>query len=137
MHIAGGEKLQTTRLDPTVPGHGLTLRAVAVAARVVRDGAMPAAGALVEMTAECSGTTPSNGSQHFDVLPSEPVTVSFEESGSRCADQIGQLQGWPTHLPFLRGLAFQWQRVQRTRRCFQVTFGQMQVECGFLQVVMA
>jgi hypothetical protein len=63
---------------------------------------MPATGALIEMTAECSGTTPPNGSQHFDVLPSEPVTVSFDESVSRCADQIGQLQGWPIHLLFLR-----------------------------------
>jgi hypothetical protein len=33
---------------------------------------MPAAGALVEMTAECSGTTRRNGQQHFAVLPAEP-----------------------------------------------------------------
>ena len=128
----------TTRLDPMVPGRGLTLRAVAIAAAVVGDGGLiPAAGALVEMTTECSGTTPPNGSQHFDVFPAEPVTVSFDESVSRATDEIGHLEGRPIHLPFLGRVAFEWQRIQRTRRGFQVTFGKMQVECGFLQIVMS
>jgi hypothetical protein len=41
---------------------------------------MSAAGALVEMTAECGGTTPRNGQQHFDVLPADPLAVSFDEA---------------------------------------------------------
>jgi hypothetical protein len=53
---------------------------------------MPATGAFVEMAAECGGTTPPNGQQHFDVLPTEPVTISFHESMSRGADQIGHLE---------------------------------------------
>jgi len=36
---------------------------------------MPAAGAFIEMTAECGGTTPHNGQQHFDVLPAEPLVI--------------------------------------------------------------
>jgi hypothetical protein len=40
---------------------------------------MSAAGALVEMTTECGGTTPPNGQQHFDVLPGDPPAVSFYE----------------------------------------------------------
>ena len=69
MDVARREKFSPTCGDPAFPGRGLTLRAVPVAAGVVRDGAMPAAGALIEMTAECGGTTARNGQQHFDVLP--------------------------------------------------------------------
>jgi len=52
MDVAGGEKLLTTRLQPTVAGVGLTLRAVPVAAAAVGDGRTVAAvGALIEMPA--------------------------------------------------------------------------------------
>ncbi len=63
---------------------------------------MPAAGALVEMTAECGSATPRNGQQHLDVLPTNPLAVSLEEGSSRSADEIGHLQRWPAHL-FLLG----------------------------------
>jgi hypothetical protein len=63
---------------------------------------MSAAGALIEMPAECSSTTPANGQRHFDMLPTEPVTISFGEGISRGADQIGHLQRWPGHLFLLR-----------------------------------
>ena len=103
MDVARREKFSSTCGDPTFPGSGLTLRAVAVTAGVVRDGgAMPAAGALIEMTAECGGATPRNGQQHFDVLPAEPLAISFEESSSCAADEIGHLEGRPVHLLFLR-----------------------------------
>jgi hypothetical protein len=59
---------------------------------------MSAASALIEMPAERSRATPRNGQQHFDVLPAKPSTISFEESGSCSADQIGHLEGRPTHL---------------------------------------
>jgi hypothetical protein len=63
---------------------------------------MPAAGALIEMTAECGGTTPRNGQQHFDVFPADPLAIPFDESSSRRADKIGHLEGRPIHLLFLR-----------------------------------
>ena len=98
MDVAHREKFSSTCGDPPFPRRGLTLRAVPVAAGVVRDGAMPAAGALVEMTAQRGGTTARNGQQHFDMLPTEPVAISFDESSSRGADEIGHLQRWPAHL---------------------------------------
>ncbi|MEY2395179.1 MAG: hypothetical protein QOF94_1524, partial [Acidobacteriaceae bacterium] len=80
VQIAGGEKFLSTRSDPAVPSGRLTLRAVAIAAAVIRDGGtMSAAGALIEMSAECSGTTPRDGPQDFDMLPTEPVAISFDE----------------------------------------------------------
>jgi hypothetical protein len=63
---------------------------------------MPAAGAFIEMTAECDGTTARNGQQYFDVLPAEPLAISFEEGSSCAADEIGHLEGRPAHLLLLR-----------------------------------
>jgi hypothetical protein len=63
---------------------------------------MAAASAFVDMTAQCGGTTARNGPQYFDVLPTDPLTVSFDEGFSRSADQIGHLERWPVHLPVLR-----------------------------------
>src|SRR6202162_3512523 len=103
VQIAGREKFLSTRSDPAVPSSGLTLRAMAIAAAVIGDGStMSAAGKIIEMTAECGGTTPANGQQYFDVLPTEPVAISFDESISRGADHIGHLQRWPGHLFLLR-----------------------------------
>src|SRR6202051_1306391 len=104
MDVARREKLSLTCRDPAFPGRGLTLRAVSIAAAVVGDGGtMPAAGAFIEMTAECGGATPGNGQQYFDVLPAEPLAISFDESSSRAADEIGHLQGRPAHLLLLCG----------------------------------
>ena len=98
MDVARREKFLATCCEPAVASARLTLRAVPVSARVVGDGAMPAAGAFIEMTAERGGATARNGQQHFDVLPAEPLAVSFDEGVSRGADQIGHLQRWPAHL---------------------------------------
>src|SRR5439155_20002076 len=103
VQVAGREKFSSTRSDPAVPSSGLTLRAVAIAAAVIGDGGtMSAAGALIEMTAEGGGTTPADGQQYFDVLPTEPVAISFDEGISRGADQIGHLEWWPGHLVLMR-----------------------------------
>jgi hypothetical protein len=101
MHVARREKLPPTCLEPTVAGTALTLRAVPVATGVVRDGAMPAADALVEMPAQCGGATAPNGQQDFDMLPADPFTASFDERVSRSADKIGHLERWPAHLAIL------------------------------------
>jgi hypothetical protein len=59
---------------------------------------MPAAGALIEMPTECGGATPRDGQQHFDMLPADPLAVSFEEGSSSGADEIGHLEGRRAHL---------------------------------------
>src|ERR1700687_2264200 len=103
MDVARGEKFPATRFDPTFSGSRLTLWAVSIAAAVVgNSGTMPAVGAFIEMTAECGGSTARNGQQHFDVLPAEPVAISFDEGSSHAADEIGHLEGRPAHLFLLR-----------------------------------
>src|ERR1022692_1063253 len=101
MDVARREKFSLTCRNPAFPSSSLTLRAVPIAAAVVGDSAMPAAGALIEMTAECSGATPRNGQQHFDVLPAEPLAISLDEGSSRAADEIGHLEERPAHLLLL------------------------------------
>ena len=47
--VRGGQDFPAARLNPTVASVGLALGAVSIAAAVVRDDAMPAAGALIQM----------------------------------------------------------------------------------------
>ena len=97
---------------------------------------MSATDALVDMTAECSGTTPRNGQQHFDVPPAKPMTVSFYESISRSADDVGHLQRRPAHLVFVRRLVVQCQRVQRTRDGVEALYREVHVKQGVFQIFM-
>src|SRR6266852_4764756 len=103
MDIARGEKLLTTRLEPTRSSVGLTLRAVPVAAAVVRDSRAVATGdALIEMPAQGGGATACDGPQHREVLPGYPPAAAFDEGTSRGANQIGHLKRRPVHLRVLR-----------------------------------
>jgi len=102
MDVTRRKKFPATLFQPTFPSTCLTLRAMPISTRVVGDGAMSAASAFIEMPAERGGTTPGNSQEHFDVLPGDPLTASFDECASRSADQIGHLQRWPVHLLVLR-----------------------------------
>jgi hypothetical protein len=102
MNVTRGEKFAATCGEPPFASAGLTLRTVAIAATVIRDGgAMSTAGALIDMAAECGGATAGNGEQDFDVRPANPLTVALDESSSCRADQVGHLQERPTHLLLL------------------------------------
>src|SRR6267378_2040215 len=102
MDVARRKKFSLTCRDPPFPSSGLTLRAVSVSAAVVGDGGpMPAAGALNKMATEKGGASPRNGQQHFDMLPADPLAVSFDEGSSRGADEIGHLERRPAHLLLL------------------------------------
>jgi hypothetical protein len=136
MDVARREKFSLTRGNPPFTCAGLTLRAVPVPAGVVRDGAMSAARAFIEMAAECGGATPRNGQQHFHMLPTDPLTVSFDECVARDADEIGHLQWRPSHL-FVPLFFFQLQRIQRTGGRVQMALRKMQVDGGLFQIAMA
>ena len=97
---------------------------------------MAAASAFIDMTAQCGGTTARDGQQYFDVLPADPLAVSFDEGSSGAADDIGHLKGWPAHLSSLRRLALERQGVQGTRGRMQVTLRKVQVAGRLFQIVM-
>ncbi len=86
MDVGRREKFSATFFQPTFASTCLTLRAVPISARVVGDGAMSTAAAFIEMTAERGSTTARNGQEHFDMLPGDPLTASFDEGISRSTD---------------------------------------------------
>jgi hypothetical protein len=86
MDVGRRKKLLAALFQPTIARSCLTLRAMPISARVVGDGAMSTAGAFIEMSAERGSTTPRNGQEHFDMLPADPLTASFDEGISRSAD---------------------------------------------------
>ena len=63
---------------------------------------MSAASAFIEMPAERGSTTPRDGLEHFDMLPADPLTASFNKGLSRSTDEIGNFEGWPVHLLVLQ-----------------------------------
>jgi hypothetical protein len=109
MDVGCGEKLLATSLQPAVASPGLTLGAVPIPTRVVRDGTMSTASAFIQMTAERGGTTTLNGPEHFHMLPGDPFPAAFDECISCGADEIGHLEGWPGHLIVLRWAVFELQ----------------------------
>src|SRR5260221_8065915 len=96
VQVARGEQFSFTCGNPPFASSDPTLWAMAITAAVIRDwGTMCAAGALIEMPAERSRTTPRNSQQHFDMLPTDPLAVSVRASRSTHADEIGDLQRPP------------------------------------------
>src|SRR6516162_6034274 len=133
MDVARREQLLVALGQPAVARSRLTFWAVPIAAAVVRDGAMSTAGALIDMAAECGGATGSNGPQHFDVFPADPLAASFNKCFSCGADQIGHLEGWPVHLLALCRLVLKLQQFQRTGGGMEALLGEMQVDGGLFQ----
>ena len=92
MNVGRGQQFTATRRDPAFTRTGLTLRAVPIAATVVRDGGtMSAAGALIDMPTEGSGATARDGQQDLEVSPAEPRTVARDEVCSCAANDVGHL----------------------------------------------
>ena len=88
-----------------------------------------AARAFIEMTAECGGATPRNGQQNFDMLPTDPLTVSRDECVARGAQEIGHLEGRPAHLS-VPLFVMQLQRIQWTSGRVKMTLRKMQDDGG-------
>ena len=61
VHVVRRQEFPAALLEPTIPGVSLALGAVPVSARVVRDGAIPAARTLIPMPAEGGGTAALDG----------------------------------------------------------------------------
>ncbi len=98
MDIASGQQLPFARLGPTQARVALAPRAMAIAARVVRDGSrVSAAVAAVAMAAQRSGTAARDSQQHLQVLPVDPPAAVFKERLSSTANNVGHLQERPAH----------------------------------------
>ena len=86
-------------LSEQVPAQYSPLEKTPHKAAVVGDGGtMSTAATFIDMCAEGGGATARNGQQDFAVSPADPVAAALEKSGSGRADQVGHLQGRPSHL---------------------------------------
>src|SRR5208282_1981168 len=86
VHVAGRQQLSFPRLEPAQAGVALTLGAVPVSARVVRDGGMSAVRALTTMSTQRCGAAACDGQQHFFVLAVDPLATVFNEGLSCTAN---------------------------------------------------
>ncbi len=140
VYVAGRQEFLSARLQPAVAGLSLTLGAVPISARVVRDGAISTAGTLIAMPAERGGATTLDGRQDLAVLGGQLGAAAFDESLPRHADEIGHLQGWPVHLGVSGRIVFlsrgrQRQRVQGTGGSVEMAGGKVQVLGGLFQIM--
>ena len=80
VHIGNIQQFLFTRRQPLVTSIGLTLCAMAVPARVVRDGLMAAARALIQMAAERRRAAALDGAQHAEMLPGQSGSILLDEA---------------------------------------------------------
>ena len=142
MSIGCGKQFRASRGQPTIASVVLTLWAVPVAAGIIGDGTMTAAGALVQMATHRGGATSHDGKQYLPVQPGEPGRRLIQESVARCGYEIRQLQQWPVHLfiavaVFRIRLRGERERVEGTCRGIEMPLRKVQVPAGGLQIGMA
>ena len=97
VHVTGGQQLPFPRLEPAQAGVALTLGAVPVSARVVRDGSMSAVRALIAMSTQRGGAAACDGQQHLFVLSVDPLATALNEGLPGTANDVGHLQRRPVH----------------------------------------
>src|SRR5664279_794804 len=98
MYIASGQEFLFPRLEPAQARVALAAWAMAVSARVIRDGGrLSAAATAVAMSAQRGGAAARDGQQHFLVLPVDPPATVFKKCLCRTANDDGHLQRRPAH----------------------------------------
>ena len=102
MEVGHGEQVLLTPREPALARLGLTLRAVPVAAGVIRDGLETTSRAGTQMTSERSCAASGDGPQHVEVLIAKPGAVLFSEAVTLDAKDVGHFYQRPSHLSFFR-----------------------------------
>src|SRR5208337_3580251 len=102
MEIAGVEEIALPCCDPALASLRLTLGAVAIATRVVGDGLITAARALIAMATQGGGAAALNGTKGFELLKVEARSIPLQEAIALHAQDVGHLEGGPSHGFFLR-----------------------------------
>ena len=98
VHIGNVQQFLFTLCEPPVTSVGLALSAVAVTARVIRDGLLAAARALIQVAAERGRAATLDGSQHANMLPAQSRSVLLNKAFACCSNDVGHLEGWRVHL---------------------------------------
>src|SRR5215469_15438548 len=102
MEIVGGQKFAFPCRQPAFPSLCLALGTVSVSARVVGDGLIIAARALVAMSTQGRGAAALNGTKGFELLKVEARSIPIQKAIALRTQNVGHLKGGPTHGFFLR-----------------------------------
>src|SRR5208283_5094777 len=102
MEIAGGQKFAFACRQPAFPRLCLALRAVSVSARVVGDGLITATLAAIAMPTQGSGAAALNGTKGFELLKVEARSIPLQKAIALHVEDVGHLEGGPSHGFFLR-----------------------------------
>jgi hypothetical protein len=95
MVVADGQELLLPFGEPLIARVGQALRTVPVPTRVVRDSAMVALRAPIEMATQGGGAATRESAEHAPMLPGEPGPVRLDEAIDVLSDDVGHLEGWP------------------------------------------
>jgi hypothetical protein len=90
-------KLLLSRSKPLISRVGLALRTMAVPARVVGDGLMTAAIALISVSAERSCAAARYGVKYLDLWVGQGISIAIQESTADPLNDIGHLPRWACH----------------------------------------
>jgi hypothetical protein len=136
MSVSRRQQFGTARFEPAVARLALALRAVPVTAGVIRDGAMAAAGTLVQMTSHGGGSAALDCDEHLQMEPRKPGGRLVSEAMRGGGYDIGQLQERPIHLPgVFRTGPGEVKRIERAGGGFQLAFRHVKVPRGRSDVV--
>jgi hypothetical protein len=97
MIVAHRKKFMLTSANPLLTGVCLALWTVTIPAGAVRGGFVPALQALIAMSAERRGPAALDSHEHFELCPSQRLTIALNESASRLPNNIGHLERWSRH----------------------------------------
>jgi hypothetical protein len=98
VHVGDIQQFFFTIGEPLVTSVGVALSAMAVTTRVIRDGLLPAARALIQMAAERRRAAMFDGSQHAKMLSGQSGSILLDKIPTRCSNDVGHLEGWRVHL---------------------------------------
>ena len=94
MGVPDRQQLAFTLREPLIARVRQTLRAMPIATRVERDGAMPAGGTPIEMPTQRCRPAVCDGAKQPPVLRGEPGAMSLDEAGPGLANDVGHLKGY-------------------------------------------
>ena len=97
VEVVDGQQFGSPVLHPFRGGAGLTLGAVAIAARVIRDPPMPAPVACLDMPAQGRGPAGRDVAQGAPLLRRERAAIPVEEGIAMSPNDLGHLEPRPGH----------------------------------------
>ena len=95
--VPDGQELLFARRHPRIARRGQTLRAMPVAAAVIREDRVCALLTAITMPTQCRRAALGDDSEHASMLPGHPGLVRLQKTIAVLAHDVGHLKGWPRH----------------------------------------